>query len=124
MRVVLRLQCPRGAAPGGAGQSLAVLVVRVVIVGAVCLLLPLDLPVVLVFILLLLAATATAPLAAFQEGPAQEEAVPEAAQRHGYLSWVGSSVHALCVRQYDTSCFSKRGEASRGRKTKTSKTCQ
>jgi len=56
MRFVLRLKCSKGAAPGGAGQSLAVLVVRVVIVGAVC-----------------------ASLAAFQEGPAQpaqEEAVP------------------------------------------------
>ena len=76
MRFVLWLQCPRGAASGGDRESLAMLVVRVVIVGAVCLLLPLDLPLVLVLILLLLAATATTALAAFQEGPAQEEAVP------------------------------------------------
>jgi hypothetical protein len=53
-----------------------VLVVRVIIVGAVCLFLPLDLPLLLVLVLLLLATTAATPLAAFQEGPTQEEAVP------------------------------------------------
>jgi hypothetical protein len=53
-----------------------VLVVRVVIVGAVYLFLPFYLPLVLVLVLLLLATTTATPLAAFQEGPTQEEAVP------------------------------------------------